>query len=75
MPGIVYEPLEDVIPFNGFDYANWKRHEDDILAPRLAKLGYTDIFFGMGEFDSFGPLTRICYCKAPDGSRKRFIYG
>jgi hypothetical protein len=69
------QPLYEVISMDGFDYNLFIRDEKEILKPRLEEKGYTDIQFFMGEQDSFGPLSRICYCKDPDGNIKAFIYG
>jgi len=71
----VYEPLEGLISFDGFDWHMWLRDEQEVLTPRLKELGYTDIFFSMGDYDEFGPLTRICRAIGPSGLLHWFVYG
>jgi hypothetical protein len=73
--GEKYEALEDVIPFAGFDFVMYYQGERELLKPRLEALGYTKIKFEMGEYDSFGPLTRVCKAKDAEGKDRRFIYG
>lgn len=74
---INYEPLQDIIDFDGFSFAHgeWSRGEVEILQPRLEKLGYTDVQWTMGESDCFGPLTRVCQVKDSDGELHWFFYG
>lgn len=70
-----FEDLSDLIHFDGFDVDNWRRSEMDLLEPRLRELGFSDIRWGPGETDSFGPLTRICTATDQNGIKRRFIYG
>lgn len=75
MPEIVYLNLQDMLSFALFDYKNYHRDEQEILQPQLEAMGYTDFEWSMGEHDSFGPLTRVCWATNRDGSRMAFIYG
>lgn len=74
---IDYEDLEDFISFEGFSYAHgeWHRGEAEILQPQLQALGYTEIEWSMGEYDTFGPLTRVCKARGPSGELHWFVYG
>lgn len=67
--------LDELLSFNGF---NWKRYstgETEILQPQLEKMGYSNFRWVMGEYDSFGPLTRVCHMTNSDGEQVRGIYG
>ena len=70
-----YEPLEDLISFDGFDWVMWLRDEKEVLQPRLKELGYSEIVWYQGEYDSFGPLTRVCKAVGPSGELHWLIYG
>ena len=70
-----YEELPDEISFEGFDFESYYTHEDTLLRPQLETLGFYGITWSMGEYDSFGPLTRVCICTDKDNKRRRFIYG
>lgn len=74
---MAFEELSSVISLEGLSYSPYKFIEDEktILEPRLLELGFTDIFWKMGEADSFGPLSRICNATDADGNRRSFIYG
>jgi hypothetical protein len=74
-PPIEYTDLIDVISFAGFDYNKYREGEDTILTPRLERLGYTRIKWSMGEFDSFGPLSRVCQAHDKNGIVRWFVYG
>ena len=74
-PGIEYKHLEDLIDFEGFSFDKWRTGEVSILEPQLHKLGYHDLVWSMGDFDSFGPLTRVCKAKNSSGEVVWFIYG
>lgn len=67
--------LDELLSFKDFSYRNYTQGERDILNPQLQEMGYTDIQWYMGDSDSFGPLTRVCYMKNPDGEIVRGIYG
>jgi hypothetical protein len=69
--------LFKVISFDGFDFdaKTYRRQEITILQPRLELLGYTECRWSMGESDSFGPLSRICEAKNPEGKIVRLVYG
>lgn len=58
-----------------FDFGDYRKGETEILEPALAKRGFTNIGFYMGEQDSFGPLSRGCVALDPTGKRVRFFYG
>lgn len=58
-----------------FDFGEYRKGETEILEPALAKRGFTNIGFYMGEQDSFGPLSRGCVALDPTGKRVRFFYG
>ena len=72
---IDYIDLTTVISFEGFNYADWFDGERRWLQPRLEELGYTDVKWERGETDSFGPLTRVCVAKNPEGETVKFVYG
>jgi|SRR4051794_1475609 len=63
------------IDFTGFSFKDYVNGERTILQPQLEARGYTDIKWYMGEYDSFGPLTRVCEAKSSNGERIYFIYG
>lgn len=69
------EDLFEVISFNGFDFNQWRTHEDTLLRPRLEALGYYAIQFQAGETDSFGPLSRVVTALDPKGIKHYFVYG
>ncbi|MET0785772.1 MAG: hypothetical protein ABWY25_03625 [Paenisporosarcina sp.] len=69
-----YIDLYTVIDMVGFDYDDYHDGELNILEPRLKEIGYTDIQWGPGETDSFGPLTRTCQAMK-DGKLYFFVYG
>ncbi|MET0467097.1 MAG: hypothetical protein ABW007_28330 [Chitinophagaceae bacterium] len=80
VPGIeAYQNLGDIISFAKFHFnvptSSIVRQEIEILEPQLVDLGFTDIVWEMGEEDSFGPLSRLCHTKNPDGKEVTFIYG
>jgi len=60
--------------WDGFSFCNYMTGEKDILQPRLEAKGYTNIIFSMGEYDSFGPLSRVVNARL-NGERIKFIYG
>ena len=79
---MIYEPpptefnsLEELISFEGFRFDHYREDEKDILEPQLKELGYNVIEWQMGEYDSFGPLTRIVKTSRPGGGYVWFIYG
>jgi hypothetical protein len=68
--------LMDLISFDGFGFdENYREQEKTILQPQLERLGYTDIQWGEGERDTWGPLTRTCRAYTRDGELTRFFYG
>lgn len=70
-----YLELMDHIDFAGFDFGSYAQHEIKLLQPQLEAVGYTRIRWMMGDYDSFGPLTRICRAINPDGKVVKFVYG
>lgn len=70
-----YLELMDHIDFAGFDFGSYAQHEVELLQPKLMEQGYTNIRWMMGDYDSFGPLTRVCRAVAPDGKVVKFVYG
>ena len=69
---LVHNLIEEYsLPLSDFGSSRW---ENDVLKPALQKRGLTDIRFGPGESDSFGPLTRVVYFKLNDTLYKH-IYG
>ena len=70
-----YEDLYDVISFDNFSWPDWLRDEKAVLEPQLTTLGYTDIHWDMGDYDEFGPLTRVCRANDSEGNVHWFIYG
>ena len=75
MSEIQYEELQNLISFEGFDFAKYYEHETTLLRPRLENMGFRGVSFEMGEYDSFGPLTRVVTAYDKDGKFRRFIYG
>ena len=68
--------LSSVISLEGLTYGKgYRQQELDLLQPRLEALGYTEIEWGEGESDSFGPLTRVCQATNTSGVREYFFYG
>lgn len=72
---IDYIDLEKLLDFTNFDFALWFEHEKNVLEPQLVAMGYRNIDWRMGEYDSFGPLTRVASATDPDGKVVWFIYG
>jgi hypothetical protein len=76
VPANEYYDLTIVVNFKDFKYdENYRQQEIDLLQPQLEALGYTDIKWGDGERDSFGPLTRTCTAKNRYGLVDHFFYG
>lgn len=69
------EDLHNVVSFEGFDFSAYFTHEQELLKPRLEAKGFTAISFAMGESDSFGPLSRVCYATDSEGNNRTFMYG
>jgi hypothetical protein len=71
------EELSNVIDMEGitYDRNTYLDEEFSILQPRLVAMGYTEIRWSMGDYDSFGPLTRVCTCRDASGELREFIYG
>jgi len=70
----------DLLDFIGddaraFDFGKYREGEDQILRPALERRGFSNVRFYMGEEDSFGPLSRMCAAKDPNGAEVRFYYG
>ena len=57
-----------------FDFSSYYEGEEQIMKPRLEKLGYSRVVFRMGEQDSFGPLSRLVYAEK-DGQTYQWYYG
>ena len=72
--GVDFRSLTEVIGMEGFDYAHYFRDERELLTPRMEEAGYSNIRWGKGETDSFGPLTRTCSADK-DGHTFLFMYG
>ena len=76
-----YDSLEDFghvadhISMEGFDYRNYRNHENELLTPRLTEAGFSDIKFRPGESDSFGPLIRLVRMTNKEGKRGEAYYG
>lgn len=70
-----YESLEDLLDFSNFDWHLWLRDEREVLQPQLEAMGYTNVFWSMGDHDFFGPLTRVCRAIDTNGEMRWFIYG
>jgi hypothetical protein len=54
---------------------NYLWWEDNIAKPLLERFGYTNVSFGNGESDSFGPLSRVVHCKDAVDMPVKFFYG
>lgn len=72
---VSYVDLTDVVNFEGFDWEKYYEGERDILQPQLEALGYIRFEWGMGEQDSFGPLSRMCKALNTEGKVAWFFYG
>ena len=74
---IEYFDLYQTFPgiLEGFSYEDYYKGEQIIIKPALEKLGYTNVRFGDGERDSFGPLSRVVIVTAPDGKLTHYVYG
>ena len=72
---ITYYSLQDLLSFSLFDFEHYHRDEVEILQPQMEAMGYTDFEWSMGEYDSFGPLSRVCKATSRDGARMAFVYG
>jgi hypothetical protein len=71
-----YIALESVIDFADFKYDHTYREQEGVLlVPQLEALGYTHITWQPGEYDSFGPLTRVCRARNRFNEVVWFIYG
>ena len=70
-----YESMPEEVKFDNFDFREYWKGETTILTPQLESLGYTNIRFSMGEYDSFGPLSRICHCRDSNNKQHHFVYG
>lgn len=73
--GEEYEDLAEVISFEDFSFSAYRSHEDMLLRPRLEEQGFYAVTFHMGEYDSFGPLTRVVKCLDKNDVARKFIYG
>lgn len=74
---IEYIDLYKFLCFAGFSYdlSRYAKDEMIFLEPQLRDLGYSDFVWGHGDYDSFGPLTRIVSMNDKDGKRVYGIYG
>jgi len=71
-----YVDLYNIIDFPAeFEYRGYYSGETDLLEPLLRELGCTHIRWSMGEYDSFGPLTRVVKFTMPDGTFMKAYYG
>lgn len=71
-----YESLDSLgLNWEKFSYEEYFQSELRILKPQMEALGFTSIYFQMGERDSFGPLSRIVYATDMEGNARQFIYG
>ena len=66
------ETLEEADFLDASRYWVW---EDNVATPALEKLGWSVTCWEMGEYDSFGPLSRIACCRHKEtGETAAFIY-
>ena len=74
-----YENMDDIINdvdvWGRFDFSHYHRDEVSVLKPALEAKGFTNIYFVMGECDSFGPLSRVACVTDPQGNRRKLVYG
>ena len=71
-----YESLDDFcIDWSKFKYSDYYKSEQDLIKPVLQNSGFTHVQFSMGEYDSFGPLTRVVIAKDNNGRVHKFVYG
>ena len=52
----------------------YQRWEKNIAQPLLIEQGFQVLKWTTGEYDSFGPLTRVCYA-VRDNRVFQFVYG
>jgi hypothetical protein len=57
-----------------FSFGNYYNDEEKVIKPALEKLGYSNIRFSMGEYDSFGPLSRVITA-IKNGQTVTLVYG
>jgi len=74
------EYLWDVYPDVKLDMKDYCSHEyrkweQEVCKLWLESLGYTDVSFGMGEYDSFGPLSRVIFTTDSNGNQRKLWYG
>lgn len=75
MPMIPYEPLFELVSFEGFHFHKKEADEQRILMPQLQRLGYTNIEFDSNHDGYFEPQVRICRCVDKEGNPHRYYYG
>lgn len=62
------------LSWKGFNWSSPLTSELEILEPQLAELGFRDFHWRMGEYDSFGPLSRYCTMTDRFGQHVQFVY-
>lgn len=78
------EPWLDLLDLIGQDagddprwcgrWPQYQQWEQEVAKPRLEAMGYTVSDFYMGEYDSFGPLSR-CVKVTKEGKTVEYVYG
>ena len=75
-PATEYIELSSIVDFTDFKYDDTYREQEGVLlTPQLEALGFTHIAWMPGEYDSFGPLTRVCRAKNRFNEVVWFMYG
>lgn len=64
--------LADDPNYCGTNYHTWERQ---VATPALIDHGYAIVRWYMGDYDSFGPLTRCVEAYDSNGNLHKFIYG
>lgn len=69
--------LHEIISFEGFGFSSktFRDQEKLLLEPQLKELGYSRFFWEMGDYDSFGPLTRVVHMRNSDDEQVKGVYG
>lgn len=63
------------LSYAGFDWKDYRGSEKSVLQPQLEALGFRVTRWGMGEYDSFGPLSRTAQLVDVNGVTITFSYG
>lgn len=70
----LYDSVFNEMPKGWDDVREYWKYEQEKLTPWLQSMGFEDVRWGMGESDSFGPLSRVARMRLK-GHIFEFIYG